>query len=260
MTRKLSRKAVVLGVAAFVALLVVGTAVANASMGGGNGLIAKFRGHHGHGGEGAWTEADGLVSNARASFRVDVAAGTVTEYDVRKDNATFRLLDAIEVAQWSADVADVRGRGPAYVVGACGVEDPDARGPGCDDDGAILVLSGHGFAARSAVANIVTLTLPAGASVVLHDAVEDWSPAGATVTYSDGTTATLVVGKTSTVAEDGGDLVVTLAAGEHLAYHLGPLGHGLGGAFGKIGPHHGPEGMRGDHSGGGPRGRGHEGR
>jgi hypothetical protein len=90
----------------------------------------------------------------------------------------------------------------------------------------------------------------------VHDAVADWSPAGATVTYG-AAKASLVLPKGSTLSQSGNTLTIQAGPGVvefHLGAH-GPMGHGERGGFG--GPHGGGFEGRGPEGRGpsGPRGR-----
>lgn len=109
---------------------------------------------------------------------------------------------------------------------------------------------GAGIEARSENGTTVTFVFPEGATLVTHDAVESWSPAGATVTYASGEVANLVLGKNATLAQDGQTLTVTLPA-------QGGMHFGLLPPEGAPCPHGGPM-MGGPREGGfgGPRGHG----
>lgn len=113
-----------------------------------------------------------------------------------------------------------------------------------------VVLGGPGVGIRALNATTVTLTLPAGATVVVHEAVADWSPAGATVTYADGGKANLVL-RNGTLAVDGSVLTLSLEAGGGAQYGPAFARHG-GFGFGPLGDHGPMHGGRGGH--GGPRG------
>lgn len=90
---------------------------------------------------------------------------------------------------------------------------------------------------RALNATTVTLTLPADATVATHEAVENWSPAGATITYASGETINIRV-KNGSVAQDGG--VITVSLDEGGAAMIGPTGDGA-----CEGKGHGPRGAHG---------------
>lgn len=118
---------------------------------------------------------------------------------------------------------------------------------------------GPGVGLRALNATTVTLTLPADATVVVHEEVPDWSPAGATITYANGEKLNVRV-HNGTLALDGS--VLTLALDENGGAQL--AGAGPKGDCGKGGPGgrgHGGPGAAGMPGGfGGPGGRGPRGR
>lgn len=110
----------------------------------------------------------------------------------------------------------------------------DARGPGLN--------------VRALNATTITLTLPANATIEIREAVEDWSPAGATITYEGGEKANLKV-RNGTISVEGSVITLTLEADG--GAHYGPTA--VKGMFGFC-----PEkGEKGDDDG--PRGAGRPG-
>lgn len=102
-----------------------------------------------------------------------------------------------------------------------------------------------GVGLRALNATTVTLTLPADATIAVHDEVEDWSPAGATITYANGEKANLVV-RNGTITVDGDVLTVALEADGGLDYRpAGKPGMGHGAGFGPMGAKHGGRGPGG---------------
>jgi hypothetical protein len=217
------------------------------------GFAARGLGGAGHG----WGAAGGGF-NASASaqlgrfvsFTADAAAGALSNLGVRNATAndTVPRLASAQMTLAGAGTAST-GRGTYAIT---------------DGSGDVLAVRDAPDApvdARSANGTTVTLTLPSGATVVLHPAVADWSPAGATVTYADGRKADLVLSPNATVAQDGPTLTVTL--GPHGAMRLalagghgGPcagrgFGFGFGGPAGARGRGFGaPRGFAGRHGGG----------
>ena len=97
-----------------------------------------------------------------------------------------------------------------------------------------LIARGPGVALRATNATAVTLVLPEDASIVVHDEVEAWSPAGATITYADGQKANLVL-KNATLEVDGATIVLELDADGAASFLLRegpPFGFGPGHGFG----------------------------
>ena len=92
-----------------------------------------------------------------------------------------------------------------------------------------LDARGPGVKVRALNATTVTLTLPANATVEIHEAVEDWSPAGATVTYADGKKANLRL-HNGTLSVEGSVITLTLEA-------EGGAHYGLAGAKPDCGQH-----------------------
>lgn len=187
----------------------------------------------------------GTRNETSTSATVDASTGTISSIGYQKGNATAVLLESARIA---------------IPVGAAPTNDSRRGYVVRDDVGDVLAVEGPGLRAASVNGTTVTLVLPAGATVVAHDEVADWSPAGATVTYADGTKANLVLSKNATLHVDGQTLTITLGEKSGLQYHLaGPEGK----PFGVHGAGMGRGGPRGDHEGmgmgrGGPGGD-HEG-
>lgn len=230
---------------AVVASAAIGAAVAQGGSSNGFAPGMPFLGH-GHdgarGGHGGFDTSTDPRTGRFVNVSADAANGTFSSLDVRTPNGTLRLLERAQIAYAAGATGTGAARGPGYVL-----ED------GAGDALAIGDAPGARLDARSANGTTVTLALPAGATVALHDAVDHWSPAGATVTYADGSVANLVL-RNATVSQDGQTLTVALAAGGDLHYGLvppegqpcpGPMGHemgeprgehGLGGPMGGHGP------------------------
>lgn len=230
---------IVTGVAAL-GLLTAGFVAAEGPFAG-TGFHGAWRGRDGH--RDGFTETGGSVAGHVTSFHVDVAAGTITDFAAKVNNTTTPLVDSIRIAALAGGTEKVHHA--QYVL----------RDASRD---AFLALDAppSGFGVRSANGTTVVLTFPSTATIVTHDAVQDWSPAGATVSYGT-VQADLVLGTDSTLTLSGATVTVTLAAHGILAFHLlGPheAEHGFELEHGRL---HGPEGMgrRGDRMGpGGPGG------
>lgn len=130
------------------------------------------------------------------------------------------------------------------LVGATDATDESKRGHVLRDDAGTVLHARPGRGAHlrafSPEGATLVLVLPEGASLVQHAAVDAWSPAGATITYADGTQANLAL-RNATLAVDGPSLTVTL--GPDGSAHFGLAGeHGFAKPHGKA-----MHAMRGGH-------------
>ncbi|MCA1811958.1 MAG: hypothetical protein LC623_08110 [Halobacteriales archaeon] len=219
-----TRKRTILGGAAVVALLAVGLLATQAA--------GAFGGRHPASSAGPagrpmgplcerqeLTESNGDVSDGCVSFHVDAASGTVTAYTVKANGTDVQLVDSLDV--------------PALAGG----DERARRGYALHKDDVAFLAQGPGFTVMSRNGTALTLTIPAGATVTVHDAVADWSPAGATIAYGT-VKASLMLPKGSTLSQSGNTLAIQAGPGP-VAFHLGPndpLGH-PGPGFGGPGPH-----------------------
>lgn len=235
------------GSVALVAVAALGLAAAHGGAGSATMPFAGpgfgFRGAPegwGHGGWGAgFTEANGTVTGRAVTFTADPTTGTLTNVDLAAANGTHPLLASIQMTL------------PAGATGAEAVRGAYALRDGAGD--ALMVQDSPRGEIRATSVNgtTVTLTLPADASVIVHDAVADWSPAGATVTYANGEKANLVLGENATLTVSGQVVTVTLGPRATLDYGLlpPPGAHGFPGGphegfFGRGGPEGGFRGRR----------------
>lgn len=188
-----------------------------------------------------FTDTDGSVAGTFVTFTADPAAGALRDLDLKDGNSTHPLVASVTIAP---------AAGAGFTGSTAAKRGPHGGGYALDDGaGDRLVVQDSpraGFAAHSANGTTVTLVLPEGATITMHEAVDAWSPAGATVDYGNGQKANLVLGKDATLAQDGQTLTVTLAAGGHLVYGLVPdgayamhpgMGHGPGLGMGPRGGH-----------------------
>ena len=224
---------------AFVLMATVGLVAAQAHGNGGGW------GPFGGSARGGFNDTSGTVTGRGVNFSVDAATATISNLDPTALNGSHPLVSSIVLGLPSGASATAQARGHAYLL----------------DDGVgdrILVEDARnaGFEASSVNGTTVTITLPEGASIVTHDAVPNWSPGGATITYANGDVANLVFSKNATLVQSGQTLTVTL--GPHSVASFGLVGtmgghEGRGeGAHGRGPPSEGfgrPEGR------GGPGGR-----
>ncbi|GEM_PF-3906965 len=159
------------------------------------------------GGWAGFTDANGTVTGRFVTFQADPAAGTITDLGSTAANASHPLVASLQLGNGSATGSAAMRRGGGYLLD-----------DGAGDRLAVGDTPLAGFQAMSRNGTTLTITLPAGATVATHDAVADWSPAGATVTYANGEKANLVLGRGSTLAASGQTLTVTLAAGSGAAF------------------------------------------
>jgi len=100
-----------------------------------------------------------------------------------------------------------------------------------DTQAAHPVGRGHGIALYATNDTTVTLDLPDDATVVIHAAVADWSPNGATITYANGEKVNIVL-ENGTIGLDGSIVTLSLEAeGAALAFPVKAkfgFGHGVG--------------------------------
>jgi len=219
---------------ATVALLAVGLAAAH---GGGFGRGAGFthdaqaptvpfcRGQQ-------LTESGGAVTGNCIAFTADPAAGTVDAFTLTINGTSTVLVDGVNV--------------PALAGGSESVQRDYVLSNG---DVRFMARDGPGFAIASRNGTAASIAFPADAVVVVHDAVADWSGAGATITIG-AMKLNLLLPAGSTVAQDGNTLNLQLGPG---AAVLAPVGHPLPGdrPFGD-GPR--PEARMDGAMGRGPRG------
>ncbi|MEA3143834.1 MAG: hypothetical protein QOG31_1158 [Thermoplasmata archaeon] len=235
-----SRKRIALGAGALVILVTAGL-LATQAVGafGGHDRQATAAQHAALCRPGNLTESNGDVSDGCVSFHADAASGAISAYTAKVNGTDVSLVESLGVPALAGGSEQLR-RGYSLRQGDVG-----------------FVAQGPGFAVASRNGTALTIAFPADATVAVHDAVADWSPAGATVTYG-AAKASLVLPKGSTLSQSGNTLTIQAGPGVvefHLGGAHGPMGHGERGGFG--GPHgdgfegRGPEG-RGP---GGPRGR-----
>jgi hypothetical protein len=228
-----TRKKTLLGAGALVALLAAGLLATQA--------VGAFGGHGRPDAEQraamcrpqALTESNGDVSDGCTSFHADAASGTITAYTTKVNGTDVRLVDSLSVP-------DLAG-GSEQARRAYSLRQGDAS----------FLAGGPGFTVASRNGTALKLALPADATVTLHDAVADWSPAGATISYG-AVKASLVLPKDSTITQSGNTLTIQAGPGP-VAFHLGGP-HGPEPGFGHGGP--GMRGPSGPGFGHGPEGRG----
>jgi hypothetical protein len=235
-----SRKKTLLGIGAVVALLAVGLLATQA---------AGAFGGHGRASDAQraqmcrpqnLTESGGDVSDGCMSFHADAASGAISAYTLKVNGTDVRLVDSLSVPALAGGKETTAHRGYSLRNGDVGLM---AGGPG------LAVMSRNGTA--------LTLAFPASATVTVHDAVSDWSPAGATIAYG-AVKATLVLPKGSTLSQSGNTLTIQAAKGI-VAFHLGgahPMGPGGFGPRGHFGGPMGGHGFEGRGHGGPPGERG----
>lgn len=236
-------RSILMAAAAVATLAVASVSVAVAHANG----YAGVGGRHGSAG---FNETDGQLTGTFVTATVDVASATFTSIDLKDANSTHPLVESVTLATPDG----------ATVTASSGGDKRCARGYVLDDGaGDRLGLEDSpraGFLATSANGTTLTIVLPAGVAITPHDAVDAWSPAGATVDYGNGQKANLVL-KNATLSVDGQTLTVTLDAGGAAAYGIVP-GEGWGFGFGHHGPGMPGPGFGGPHGGmhgtGGPRG------
>lgn len=221
-----TRKKTLLGGAAVVALLAVGLLATQAV-----GAFGGFgHGAPGHSGMAMCqrqnlTESSGDVTDGCMSFHADAATGTLTGYTLKVNGSDVKLLDSLTVPALAGGQEELR-RGYVLHEGNVALV---ALGP------QLRVMARNGTAA--------TFAFPAAATVTVHQAVADWSPAGATIDYGT-VKATLLLPPGATITQSGNSVSVQTVHGP-IQFHLGPNGPG-------------PMGMHGPHPGfgGGFAGRG----
>lgn len=188
---------------------------------------------------GGFTESDGTVDGRYVTFTTDPATGTLRDLTLKGDNSTTLLLASLRMS-----LTD--GASPAGSVQA-----ERCKGGYLLEDGhgnRVMVRDAPGAGIQLASANGTTLTLalPQDAQVTPHEAVDAWSPAGATITYADGKKANLALSKGATLTVENNTLTVTVPAGGHAGFHV--QGANQDYALHPGGPHHGPRGgPRGHH-------------
>jgi hypothetical protein len=241
---------------AVAALLVLGALGVAMAHGGGRGGGLTFGDREPPG----FSESDGTLDGRFVTATVDVANATVMDLDLKDANSTHPLVVSLVLGTpdgatttasqgWGAcsgggHVGSQRGAGPM-------------RGYTLDDgagDRLAVPDTPHArFVATSVNGTTLTLVLPAGAVVTAYEAVDDWSPAGATVDYGNGQKARLVL-MNATLAVAGQTLTVAMAAGGVAMYGVVPEDGSVGSmpSFGGAGPgahgHGAPS--RGPHDGG----------
>jgi hypothetical protein len=198
-------------------MLVAGGAAAVLALVG-VGYAAAHGGGFGHGPGARLAESNGTVTGRFLDLSVDLATGTLSNVDATAANGTRPYVVALQLAGRGDNGSVTRG---AYVLR------DDAR-----DEVAVADAPGLDVAMSSPNGTTVTMTLPADAIVVTHDAVARWSPAGATVTYANGEVANLVLSPQATVTQTGQTLTLTLPAHGHASY---ALLHARGGGPGAVG-------------------------
>lgn len=196
------------GTLAVLAVAVLGLAVATSV-----GAPLWGKAHGGRGGWSGFTEANGTVTGRFVTFHADPAAGTITALSA---NASHPLVATIQLGNGSATGSEALRRG-AYLL-------DDGAGDRLVVEDAPLA----GFQATSRDGATLTITFPEGANITTHDAVPDWSPAGATIAYADGEKANLVLGRGSSLNLSGQTLTVTLGPGSHAGFSLVPEDGGFG--------------------------------
>ncbi|MHB8606036.1 MAG: hypothetical protein ACYDCK_12360 [Thermoplasmatota archaeon] len=189
------------------------------------GRMAGFRG--------GFSETNGTVTAGPVTFHADPATGSISAVTLTNGNTTTTLLDAITVADLAGGAETARG--PMYMLATS-----DAR---------LIASAGPvpGLDVVTKNATTVTIALPAGATVVTHEAVSHWSPAGATVTIGP-IVENLVASNGATMTASGNTLTITLPAEGALSLHLAPTNSDFAGGFGGFGHgfgFHGPRGFGG---------------
>jgi len=187
-----------------------------------------------------FTQSGNTVTGGCVSFTSDAADGSIAALAVTSNGTATTLLDKVTVAGLAGATETLR-RGYA-------LEQSDVRLGVMDAPTAGLLVG-----ARNGTT--VTLEFPAGANLAVHAAVQDWSPAGATVTVGT-LTANLVLPPNATLTQSGNTLTVTLPTGELRFGLVGMPAHEA--SHDGFGPREGMrpgEGMRPRDGGfGGPRG------
>jgi hypothetical protein len=217
------RKKMIWGAGALVVLLAAGL-VATQAVGafGGHGHPADAASRAAMCRPGNLAESNGDVGDGCVSFHADATSGAITAYTAKVNGTDVRLVDSLDVPALAGGQESARRE---YVL----------------RNGDVAFASqGPGFAVMSRNGTALTLAFPADATVILHDAVADWSPAGATVTYG-AVKASLVLPKDSTVTQAGNTLTIQAGPGV-VAFHLGGAHPGPMGFGGERGPHDGPRG------------------
>lgn len=219
-----------------IALAAVGTLLSGVGLAMAHGgALGRF------GGTGsAFTVTDGQLDGTYVDATFDAATATLTDVTLTNGNASTLLASRVSIAvPEGANMTATAGRGGYRLDDGQGnvahVEDSPRAG--------LRVASASG--------TTVTIVLPEGATVARHEEVAGWSPAGATITYADGTKASLVL-RNATLAENASTLVITVDPAGTLAYAVTPEGgFALGGACaGPMGAGMGMEyGPRGGHGG-----------
>ncbi|MES2155217.1 MAG: hypothetical protein V4510_08795 [bacterium] len=184
---------------------------------------------------GELSESSGAVNGDCIAFNVDAATGMVSAFTLTVNGTSTRLVDSIAIPALAGGSETVRRD---YALATDDVRFMARDGPG------LLLASRNGTAA--------TITFPADALVVIHDAVADWSPAGATVTIG-AIKLNLVLPPGSSMSANGNTLSLQLGPGIASLEPAGappvpPLGEGrdgmhergqMGEGVGRPG-HHGP--------------------
>lgn len=202
------------------------------------GVAAAHGGFADRSGASTFAQQGDTVSGRSVNFSVDLATATLRNLDPVAANASHPLVVSAQLVlpEGASATGDATPRG--YVLSN-----------GAGDQLVVRDGRGLGLATSSVNGTTVTLVFPEGATIVTHEAVASWSPAGATITYANGEVANLVLSPNATLSASGQSVQVTLPASGAMDLHLaGAEGcaQGLGAFPGAHGPHDG-RGARGDH-------------
>ena len=165
------------------------------------------------------------IAGSFVTLSADAAHATFSNIDLKDANSTHPLVASVQLALPDGATAAASTTRSAY-----------ALSDGAGDRLAVLDSPRGDILATSANGATVTIVLPEGATLAVHEAVAHWSPAGATVTYATGQVANVVLSPNATIAQDGQTLTIGLPA--HGSLHFGLAGPERG-AFGFGGPHGG---------------------
>lgn len=191
-----SKSALAIVILGTLVLLTAGAAVAHANgFFGGRGMNAPNPAV-------GYNATEGTYDGRTTSAIIDVAGLTISSLALKEENAT-RTLAASITLESASEARAATGRGPSRGVGLI------------DGEGNRLSISDGpraGFMAASRNGTTLTIVLPEGALVEVHEAVESWSPAGATIDYGNALKANIVLDNAE-LSIDGQTLTVTLAEG-----------------------------------------------
>jgi len=176
------------------------------------------------------------VAGSCASFTFDAAAGSISGYTFDANGTQIRLIESLTVDGLAgSDASTHRG---SFVL--------------AKDDVRLMAHDAPVIEVMARNATTTTLVLPAAATIVVHQAVDDWSPAGATIT-NGAVKLNLLLPPGATISQDGQTLTIQSPHGLRIMpAGMPPMGGPMGHGFGAHGP--GGPGPRDGH-GPGPGGR-----